>query len=40
MIYKQIEIDDSFREFLMKNIYEARKFARTHPEIICFITLI
>lgn len=39
MIYKQIEIDDSFQEFLMKNIYEARQFARTHPERICFITV-
>ena len=39
MIYKQIKLDDKFHDFMMENIYEAKSFAKSHPERICFITV-
>lgn len=39
MIYKQIELDDKFHEFLMNNIYEAKDFARSNPQMECFISV-
>lgn len=39
MIYKQIELDDKFHEFLMNNIYEAKDFARCNPQMECFISV-
>ena len=39
MFYKQIELDDKFREFLINNIYEAKDFAITNPQMECFISV-
>ena len=39
MIYKQIELDDKFHDFLMDKIYEVKSFAKSNPQMECFLSV-